>query len=113
MMKKAISSVACLGLASTLAIATVTTPASAAQAAAATVQVVQYAQGTLLLQVSGVYYYAQTAPGTGCTQYVKNIDTLKAWESLSTSALLSGKQVVIQYTACNGYNFIDLINLYQ
>lgn len=113
MIKKTISSVACLGLASALAASTVTTPAAAATTSTLPVQVVQYTQGSLLVQVNGQYYYGQTSPGTACTAYAKNVDTLKAWQSLATSALLSGKNVVISYTACNGYNFIDYINLYQ
>jgi len=73
----------------------------------------QYYQGSLALQLNGVLYYAQTAPTAACASNAKNIDTIKAWENLATAALLSGKQVYIQFTVCSGANYLDLMTLIQ
>ncbi|HZL20365.1 MAG TPA: hypothetical protein VFG23_21715 [Polyangia bacterium] len=67
---------------------------------------------TLLIQTSTTVFtaYISNSP-SGCSNYAVTLDTVKAWQSLATSALLSGKQIKIYYTVCAGANMITTIDL--
>ena len=61
----------------------------------------------LLIQMnsSGTNYYAQsTTPG--CSLPADSIDTMKAFLSVAQSAQLAGKNVLVSYNTCNGFNYI-------
>ncbi len=84
LMKKAtlLVTVAWLSLAATTAFAasTITGP----------VGVIEYYQGTLIVQSASINYYGQLTTQAGCTSNNQTIDTLKAWQSLGQAAVLSG-----------------------
>ena len=98
-----------------LALGTMSTSALAAQAQGG-VSVIEYGVGgfgsTLLIQLpGGANYYAVTSAGTGCTSSNQTMDTIKAWTSMTQSALLAGKQVRVYFSTCNGTNFVVGIDL--
>jgi hypothetical protein len=111
---KALSRVLALGAA---VIVTAASTRAHASASINTVAVVEVNQASvtvpynLLVQLTGgVNYVAFLAnPPTGCA--VTTIDNIKAWQSLTQSALLAGKNVQIYFTACSGYNNIATIDL--
>ncbi len=84
-----------------------------------TVTEVEYVSGTaswqpaLVVRINGTttsYWAQQPAPGCGMPQIP--VDTVKAWQALATSALLSGKPVLIWYGVCNdGNRYIQSIVL--
>lgn len=82
-----------------------------------TVNIVEYGQysgfSQLLVQLTGgVNYYAnpgQASPGCGVN--MATVETAKTWTSLAQSALLSGRNVRIYYTYCNGTNWIQALDL--
>lgn len=62
---------------------------------------VEYPGKLLVQDPQGVNYYAQlTSPCTGIA--ANSIDTIKIWQSLAQSALLSNKNVTLYYTTCSG-----------
>jgi hypothetical protein len=65
----------------------------------------------MLIQVSGVNYIAPQTATAPCAANVKSSETIKNWLSLSQSALLSGKKIVLNFATCNGVNFISTIQL--
>ena len=61
----------------------------------------------LLVQMNGVnvnYLAQQYTPGCGLQP--TNMETIKLFQSLATSALLAGKNVVLYYNTCNGSNWL-------
>jgi hypothetical protein len=118
MRKLATSNKSKLFIALTLA-ATLTIVASSKRASASTgfvtgpVSIIEYVQGSLLVQMTSVNYVAQLATATGCTANNVTIDTIKAFQSLAQSALLSGKTLRIYYTTCNSAQYINTMDLNQ
>lgn len=57
-----------------------------------------------IIQAGSTNYIASLGAPTGCdlTVNANIIDTLKAWQSLSTSALLAGKNLKIDFGTCTG-----------
>ena len=90
-------------------------PASAAQADTGNQQVnhVDFnnewlADGELAVILgNGVIYYAAPGFSPGCDIRAPTADTVKIWLSLAQTAMLSGKTVVLGYTECGGYNYIN------
>jgi flagellum-specific peptidoglycan hydrolase FlgJ len=75
-----------------------------------TVTIVEYTQGTLLVQVAtGANFYAQLSAPAPCVSVT--IDTIKAWQSLAQAALLSGKGVRIFSQAGTCTTSISTIDL--
>jgi hypothetical protein len=100
-----------------LAITVVATRAHAASLTG-TVTKVEYQSGnTLVIWLSGGgYYQAQTTIASPCSGYAVNVDTVKGFQGLAMSALLSGKPLTIYYTSCtpsggSSQNFIGTIDL--
>lgn len=92
----------------------VTTTTSVAHAAAVNckVNIVEYSKDTLLIQcVGGVNYYAQIAPGGTCGPQATSMDTIKAWLSMGQTALLAAKPLLLYFNSCDGFNFINVIDL--
>ena len=54
--------------------------------------------GTLQVYCGGSWYFAF---GSGACPNI-SIDARKAWQSLAQAALLSGKQIYIEYSTCTG-----------
>jgi hypothetical protein len=80
-----------------------------------TVSIVQWqAAGALVVQDgSGNYFYAELAPGSGCSSYAVSMDTIKLWVSQLQAALLSGKTVRFYFSVCSGANYITILDLNQ
>jgi hypothetical protein len=99
-----------LAMTSALAITAGSVPAFA-DSATGTPSVISYTAGILNVPIAGVNYYGQLTPGGTCGPFGQTVDTLKAWQSLAQSALLSGKTLTITFTNCQGFNFITVLNL--
>lgn len=69
--------------------------------------------GLLVQLAGGTNYYGVLNAKAGCTAYNQNEDTLKAWQSMSQAALLSGKKLNIYFTACGGVNYITVMDLWN
>jgi hypothetical protein len=100
---------AVFAIATALAVTFASTPTFAASPTTGTVTIVDYSPGTnLLVIVGGVYHFAQLAPqapcNAGATNNTQTMDTIKMWQALATSALLSGKTVKIYYNTCTPAN---------
>jgi len=109
-MKRTLSRI--VALASALSITAVAVTASAAATGWVTPNIVGYSGNALFIQApsgGGAFtnYEAMVTPPSGCT--ARDLDTLKAWQSLAQSAFLSGKTLKITYTACGGINNISNI----
>ena len=105
-----------VALATGLAMGTVSMSAFAAFAEGSPSQV-EYPGGVnglayLVLQQGGANYEAQLV-SPGCSLPGQSIDTLKAWQGLATSALLSGKSVRIYFNDCNSRHWIADVVLKQ
>ena len=99
------------GLIAGLAITLVATRAHAA-AATNTVNSVEYTWNDTLLiqQTGGVNFHAFKNDQPGCAGWTRSADVLKAWQSLSQSALLSRKSVTIYYdNTCPGQPGVKFI----
>ena len=66
------------------------------------------ASGTVQLVCGGSWYYAFGSSGT-CASY--DIETRKQWMSLAQTALLTGRQLSINYTACSGGPALDYVRI--
>jgi hypothetical protein len=97
-----------------LLVSLVGAPASAAVTTAATPSIVEYMPGALLIQIPGASagnYMGVLSAVSGCSANNQTIDTLKAWQALAQSALLSGKNLRIYFTSCNGVLYISTVDL--
>ncbi len=75
------------------------------------VQIVEYSEATLRLQLDGsVSYYAQVS-GTPGTCLNQNLDTIKIWQSLAQSAYLAGRHLSVTYDTCSSKNYITKVDL--
>lgn len=105
-----ISAITC---AASLAVCAVAAPADAAEPMG-TVNVVEFSRGTLLVQLSsGTNYHGVLTAVAGCTAYNQTADTLKVWQSMAQAALLSGKKLNLYFTACGGFNYITVMDLWN
>ncbi|HKO48146.1 MAG TPA: hypothetical protein VJV79_10505 [Polyangiaceae bacterium] len=90
-------------------------PASAADVQAQQVYGVGYstefAHGELNVNLWDDVYYADVGVSPGCDISVPSAETVKIWQSLAQSALLSGKTVSIGYTDCGDYHYIRWLSL--
>jgi len=86
-------------VATAVAVTVASTPAFASAATGNPSQVA-YPQGQLVIQFNGINYIGVTAPGCGLS--ANTVDTIKVWQSLATAALLSGKNVIVSFSTCNG-----------
>ncbi len=99
-----------------LMVTTIATPAFAADTGFVTVQEVTFSNSaTLMVKAGNEWYKAGTAIGN-CPTYNVTADTLSAWQSQVTAALLSGKLAKIVYTTLTNCqdgtaNFITGIHL--
>jgi len=101
-----------LALAAVVGMATTVSQATATSTVTDTVQLIEYMEGTLIVQTgNSVNYYGQLVTQAGCTHINKKADTLKAWQGLAQAALLSGKSVRIYYDTCNSIRYIYAIDL--
>lgn len=66
--------------------------------------------GTLQIRVGGVSFIAQNTAGT-CPH--ETVDNLKTWQSLAQAALLSGKQLVVDFTPVGSTNCLFELSLLQ
>ena len=75
----------------------------------------QAAYRFLLVTIGGTNYYFQLYPAAGCSLPTASTDDAKAFQSLATSALLSGKSVTLtyQYCASDGNNYAYQLELQQ
>jgi len=72
------------------------------QSGLCTATAVQYdGSPRLRLTCGGTDYWAFGAAWTGCTK-TESVDTLKVWQTLATSGLLSGKKLSIAYAVQSG-----------
>ena len=95
-----------VGISPTLAFASVTGLASPVA--------VEYSAGSLLVQLpGGANYLGVVSAAAGCTANNQTLDTLKAWQSLTQAALLSGKSVKIYYNTCSSVNYISTVDIWQ
>ena len=102
-----------MGVAAALTIAAFSPHADAAATAVTAVNTVEYSQNFLLVQlVGGSNFVGKIGAGGACAAYDVNADTIKAWLSISQSAFLSGKRLLIYYTACGGENRIQGIDIW-
>jgi hypothetical protein len=91
-----------------------TRPAQAASTVQCKVNVVEYSKDTLLVQcVGGQNFFAQVAPagGTTCSGLASNLDTIKVWLSMTQTALLAGKTVLLYFNTCSSVPLISAIDL--
>ncbi|MDF3071311.1 MAG: hypothetical protein K0R38_6912 [Polyangiaceae bacterium] len=103
-----------IGLAACFGVAMTATHADAAESPTTTVNAVEFSGGTLLIQLSnGTNYLGVLNTGGACTANNQTADTLKAWTSLSQSALLSGKRLKLYFTTCNSTNYINVVDLWN
>ncbi len=105
-----------VAVASGLALASASVPASAAVTGiSGTCTDVEYTTGQLLIQLNTangvVNYVAATTPPSNCSSYARPLDTQKMFMSLAQAALLSGKTMVIYYTNCNTVNYITTVDI--
>lgn len=100
-----------IAVVTTLALVATSAPAAAASPINGSVSVVEYAPGSLLVQVAAVNYMAQLNTQAGCTANNQTIDTIKAYQSLAQAALLAGKNVRIYFAVCNSVNYITTFDL--
>jgi hypothetical protein len=101
-----------LGLAFAAVVLVFARPAFAASASGQITQTEYHYNGEswgpqLLLQLNsnGTNYYAQSVT-PGCSLPADSIDTMKAFLAVAQSAQLAGKNVVVSYNTCNGFNYI-------
>ena len=74
---------------------------------------VEYAQGTLLIQCPLGNFLAQVTPPASCGTYAQNLETQKIWDSQVQAALLSGKGLRFYFTICGGTNYIQVVDLFN
>src|SRR6478609_449843 len=92
-------------------------PASAAEAAVDRQYVntvgysAEYAEGQLGVTLPTGDYWADIGIYPGCNIPAPNAETVRNWQSLAHSALLSGKPVSIGYLDCAGYHYIQWLGL--
>jgi hypothetical protein len=84
----------------------IATPGTAHAAGGVTCSVnhIEY-DGRLIVNCDNVSYYANIS-GTNCGN--PSLDTIKLWESMAASAMLSGKKIWIWVTDCATKNFSSL-----
>jgi hypothetical protein len=98
----------CLALSAALALTAMSSSAFAAATEWVRPQIVGFSNGRLLIQLpspSAGDFVAWTS-ATPDTCVSQSLDTLKAWQSLAHSAMLSGKRIKINYSTCQSINFI-------
>ena len=62
---------------------------------------------SIICNADGRTYW--TNPNSSCTS--RSLDVVKAWETLATSALLSGKHLNVWFTSCGVDRSIDSLEL--
>jgi hypothetical protein len=95
------------------AAATVNLAASDALALSTTCTVTQVAwsptgSGTVQIYCGGTWYYSFGSSGTCSTS---DMETRKQWMSLAQTALLTGRQLNINYTSCTGGPSLDYVRV--
>jgi len=70
-----------------------------------------FANGSLNVSLPTGVYYADVGVSSGCDLSVLSAETVRNWQSLAQSALLSGKTVSVAYLDCGGYHFIRWLGL--
>jgi hypothetical protein len=66
---------------------------------------VGYSSGALSIAVGADGFIARST-GTPSPCVNQSVDTIKVWQSTAQAALVSGKQLRLQYTACTGGYYI-------
>jgi hypothetical protein len=92
-------------------------PASAAEAGEGAQHVInvgysaEWAEGELNITLPTGEYYADVGVSAGCGLSVPTVETVRNWQSLAQSALLSGKTVSVGYSDCGGFHYIQWLGL--
>ena len=108
-----------IGGAIALAVTAATLPAHAAPGVGQTVSVINFnfinSTPQLAVKLSdNAVYIANVVAGNECgTVPSPPMETVKMWQSLLQSALLSGKKVNILFTDCGGFHWINEVDLTQ
>lgn len=116
-MTKALASV--FALAGVLVVTSFPRTAHATSNVSGPVTQVEYNAGNssvpqLMIQLNGVgnvNYFGQQ-PTPGCSVPSLSADTVKIFHSQAQAALLSGKNVIVYFNVCNGFNYISDIVLH-
>ena len=67
---------------------------------------------SIIVRVGSADYWGATADGPPCDVMNVNTEMIRLWQSLAQSALLSGREVVLSYETCGGYNYIHELGLH-
>ena len=71
----------------------------------------EYSEGQLGVTLPTGDYWADIGVSPGCNLPAPNAETVRNWQSLAQSALVSGKTVSIGYSDCAGAHYIQWLGL--